>query len=681
MIVLLRDKSSFGHEAFFTKGMNGKILWIDLTTRTFTEEEPGEAIYKAWLGGYGFGVYYAYKTIKPRCDPLGPGNMLGFCPGMFTGSAAPISGRCAVVGKSPKTGGWNDSSIGGFLGMAIKKAGYDAIFIKGASKTPVYISLGNGKKEILDAQDIWGLDTEETDKALKAKHGTDARTCSIGKAGENLSLMAGIACDGGRMAARGGMGAVAGSKHLKALCLHGTTRIEYWDGKAIVDLAKEYNKRINRNETDLGAKMATSMAPKMAGLVRTLKIELAQNHAIGCRVFKNWGTAFATHVQIAIGDTPIQNFKGTYLDYPFQVAQHFTTDGLDKWITGHQGCFGCPMQCGHVMKVPELGLERTHRPEYETLASFGALLLNRDILTVIQANDFLNRAGMDSISAGVTCAFVAECCERGILAKKDFECKEYPDGFLPAWGKADWILPLLHMIVNREGIGDLLAKGVAEAAKVINKGTEAFAMAINGQEIPMHDPRKYHGLATTYIADPTPARHTAAALDFYSMGQLNDFVDGFAFNLSKKGRINGEEHARFSMFMQSVNALGLCEFSCYFEKYPMFELIKAVAGWDLVPADVLGIGQRIQVLRHMFNAREGAIRYDLPKRAMGIPPMEKGPLAGVSMNVQDTMKHYYATMGLAENAIPKKETLEKLGLGFAIPDLAVASGAPLPVFD
>ncbi|MBN2152872.1 MAG: hypothetical protein JW839_15580 [Candidatus Lokiarchaeota archaeon] len=650
-----------------------------MTSKKLVEEELAEEVYKDWIGGYGLGVYYAYKAIAPGSDPLGPENVLGFVPGLFTGSAAPITGRCSVVGKSPKTGGWNDSNVGGFLGMAIKRAGYDAVFVKGASKTPAYVHLGDDKKEILDAGDLWGLDTEETERTLKARHGNLARTCSIGKAGELLSPMAGIVC-GSRIAARGGLGAVAGSKKLKALCLTGSTRTEYADGKAILELAKAYNQRVNRNENDIFAKLATVAAPKIGGLARAFNVEMAQTHTIGCRVFKNWGTAFATHVQVAVGDTPVKNFAGTYLDYPLSVAQHFTTEGLDKWITGHQGCFGCPIQCGHTMRVPELGLERTNRPEYETLASLGALLLNKDVLTVIQANDYLNKAGMDSISAGVTCAFVAECCENGLLSKKDFQCKEHPDGFMPAWGASDWILPLLRMIVNREGIGDLLASGVTEAARVINKGADAYAMAANGMEIPMHDPRKFHGLLTTYITDPTPGRHTAAALDFYSMGQLNAFVDGISFDLSKKGRIKGDQHARFSMFMQFCNAVGLCEFSFYFEKYPMLEMLKAVTGWELRPDDLFTIGHRIQVMRHAFNAREGAIRYEIPKRALGIPPLKKGALAGVTVQPRAAIKAYYSAMGIDSRGVPTRETLERLGIGFVGADLAKAAGADLPEF-
>nr|MDO8112141.1 aldehyde ferredoxin oxidoreductase family protein [Candidatus Sigynarchaeota archaeon] len=662
-------------------GYNGKILWVDLTTRTLTEESPSDDVYRKYLGGYGLGVYYLYKAMKPRCDPLGPENMLGFIPGFFTGSAAPLTGRCAVCGKSPQTGGWNDSSIGGYIGAAIKKAGFDAIFVKGASKTPVYLHVDDAKKEILDAKDLWGLDTVATEAWLKEKHGTSIRSCEIGKAGENLLTYAAIISEF-RAAARGGMGTVMGSKKLKAICFNGSKKIDYADAQAITSLVKDYNQKINKNASDFGAILASNMAPKMGGLVRTFKIEMAQNHAIACRIFKNGGTSTATSVQVAVGDTPVKNFTGTYLDYPMKVVQNFVYEHFEEkgWITGHQGCFSCPVQCGNVMKVPELNLDRCQRPEYEALASLGAVLLNGDVLKAIEANDFINRAGIDVISTGAVVAFTIECCESGNLTKKDFECKAFPEGFLPGWNTPEWIMPLLNLIVNREGIGDLLARGVKEASKAIDKGSEDFAMAINGQEIPMHDPRKFAGLTTTYIADPTPGRHTAASLEFQAMGQLNDFVDGVKFNLNKKKRVEGGEHARFSMFVQTCNALGLCQFALTFEKYPMLAMFKAIAGWDMKPEDLFTIGHRIQVLRHLFNAREGAVKFEVPKRALGIPPMSKGPLANITIKPEANIKAYFKGLGLDETGVPVRETLEKLGLDFCIGDLSKVKGAPVPPF-
>lgn len=474
-----------------------------------------------------------------------------------------------------------------------------------------------------------------------------------------------------------------GSKKLKAVCLNGAEKLEYADQKALISLVKDYNQRIKKNNENFGAKLVSNMAPKMGSIARAFKISMGQSHAIASRIFKNGGTSVATRVQVAIGDSPVQNFKGLYVDFPMKIVQDFVYEHFEdkQWITGHQGCFSCPMQYGHVMKVPELQLDRCQRPEYETLAAFGSLVLNGDILKVIEVNHFLHGAGVDVISAGVVAAFTIECCEKGILNASSFAYAEFSSGFLPSWNDPGCILPLLRLIVNREGIGDVLARDAAEASRKIVNGSEDIAMAINGQEIPMHDPRKSPGITTTYIADPTPARHTAASLEFQAMGQLNDFVAGVKFNLNKKKRIEGGEHARFAMFMQTCNAIGLCEFALNFERFPMLELFKAITGWTLKPEDLFTIGHRIQVLRHMFNAREHAIRFDIPKRALGIPPLTKGSLANVTLHPRKAIKEYYKRLGLDETGVPTRETLERLGLDFCIPDLLISSGSEIRSFE
>lgn len=661
-------------------GANGKVLWVDLTSGKTREERVPPETFKRWLGGYGLAIGLVYERIPRGCDPLGKENILALAPGLLTGSLAPITGRSFACAKSPKTGGWNDSSIGGHCGAAMRRSWYDAVLVSGASPAPVYLHLGDEAPELLDATDLWGTDVRQADATLKDRHGSKTRNYVIGKAGERLSTMAGI-CSDLRIAARGGTGAVMGSKKLKAVCMSGTRKVPVHDEGRVTALARAYNSKFSRNVSDLGAKIATGIAPLMGNVAHVLNIPMAQNHAIGSRVFKLWGTAFATNVQVAVGDTPVQNFKGVgHKLFPARVGHAFTTEAMERWIAGKQGCFSCPVQCGHVMNVPELGLEGTQRPEYETLAALGPLLLNKDVKTVFQANDMLNRAGMDTISAGVTAAFVMECCEQGILSKKDFECAEHPDGFLPAWNDSGSVLPLLRMIVDREGIGDLLANGVHEAARIIGKGAPALAMAINKQEVPMHDPRKTRGLATTYIADPTPARHTAASLDFHALGEVNSFVKGISFDTSKTGRLQGREHARFAKFLQALNALGLCEFALYFETYPLLELVEAVTGWNATIDDVIQAGHRIQVARQLFNAREDAIRFDVSPRVLGNPPLTEGPLKGARVDPRTAILEYFQEMGFSSEGVPLPATLDALGLGAWKADLDRARGRPVPAF-
>ncbi|MHA1848832.1 MAG: aldehyde ferredoxin oxidoreductase family protein [Promethearchaeota archaeon] len=662
-------------------GITGKVLWIDLSKGTFNEEHPDEDVYRSFLGGYGIGVYYLYRSIEKGADPLGEGNVLGFCPGLLTGTLAPLSGRCMICAKSPLTGTWGDSNVGGRLGVAIKRSGHDAVFIKGISNKPVYILVTNEKVTIKDASDLWGMDAIDCEEMLKERHGIGTQVAAIGRAGENKSLISGIVTSGGRIAGRSGLGAVMGSKNLKAICFSGSIKMGHQDKQATLKLVKSYHESLKRKEKEIGARLATSLAARLANLVRHLKVNLAQTESVATRIFRQWGTSFATSVQIMTGDTPIKNFSGVgYLDFPDKVAKEFNTSNFEKWITGSQGCFSCPIQCGHLLSVPEIGLKNTHRPEYETLASFGALILNENLLSIFEINDYLNRAGMDSISAGVVLAFVIECCEKGYLSKEDFTCKERPEGFIPRWNDPGSIMPILRMMVNDEGIGKVLKHGVKRAAAHVGKDSKEFAMAINGQEIPMHDPRKTKGLIVSYLTDPTPARHTAACLDYAFMGAVNKMVSGLKFKNTLEPRLGGKEHSKFVKFMQFMNALGLCQFSMWFGRYPLLELIKSIQGWNITIDEMLEIGWRIQVLRQMFNAREESIHFDVPKRALGIPPLRRGPLAGITLDPKGFIEHYFKNIGFDEFGVPSRETLEKLNLNFCIKDLSKAKGCKVPDF-
>ena len=674
-------------------GYMGKILWCNLTTKEMTEEIPDESIYKKYLGGYGLGVYYIYKRMKPNCDPLGPENILGFMPGLFTGSPAPYTGRFMVCGKSPLTGkgiradkkgncsgGWGDSNSGGFFGPAIKRAGYDGIFVTGASEKPVYILIEGDKKEIRDASELWGQDAIVTDEILKKKH-QNANVVAIGKAGENQSLIAGIVNDGGRLAARSGLGAVMGAKNLKAICLKGRIRLTSNDKEEAKRLAKLYRKELDKRLNNKIIKIAFKIIPYITKPYKWMNIPFFATKTMFSQLFHDYGTPFFYSICSEIGDTPIKNFKGyATRDHRTSVARKFASHSSLKYKTKSYGCYGCPVQCGAIMKVPELGIEETHRPEYETLAAFGGLLTNSQPLIIFEINEYLNREGMDTISAGVTIAFVMECVEKNLLKQEDFKCKEFPNGFLPSWGKTENIMPLLRLIVNREGIGDLLAKGVKGASKEI-KGSEEFAISANGQELPMHDPRGMKSLALTFITDPTPGRHTAGGIDFAKTGRVNSFIKGSNYKNSKNPTKKGKYSAEISKGHQSFNSLGFCEFAKWCNTYPLFELIEAVFGWKMDLHDYHEIGWRIQTLRQMFNAREGAIRLEIPKRMLNDPPMKKGPLKNKAVAISDMVNSYFKEMGFNERGIPKEETLKKLGLDFCIKDLKECTGAPNLIFN
>ncbi|MHA1752243.1 MAG: aldehyde ferredoxin oxidoreductase family protein [Candidatus Helarchaeota archaeon] len=663
-------------------GYNGKILWIDLTNEEIKEEEPSEDIYRNYLGGYGLGVYYIYNRIKPKCDPLGPDNIIGFCPGLLTGSLAPFSGRYMVCGKSPLTGGWGDSNSGGNFGNAIKRSGYDAIFITGIAKNPVYLLIGNEKNELISASDLWGKDVVETEKKLKEKYGK-CDIASIGVGGENKCLISGIVNDSARLAARSGLGAVMGSKKLKAICIVKKSELNVNNKQEMIELAKEYNKRINKKKKNMIFSPIINLTPNFAQLLRISKIHYS-NFKIAtlyAQFLSKIGTPFFYGILTNVGDAPIKNYKGI-AKIEFQKKRYKKMDGayLKKYVTDSIGCFSCPIRCGAKLNIPELGLENIHRPEYETLAAFSGLILNDDLKTILLINEYLNRQGIDTISCGGVIAYVLECVEQGILKKEDFKCKEYPDGFLPEWNKSEYLLTLCQMIVNREGIGDILANGVKKASEKI-KGSEEFAIHSGGQELPMHDARFTKGLMMTYIADPTPGRHTAASIDYFLAGPGNLFLKGFRVKNSKDPKKKGKAQAEVAKFIQNFNSLGLCMFSEWCGRYPLLEIIKAVVGWELTVDDLLQCGWRIQTLRQMFNAREGAIRHEASKRAIGDPPMNKGPLKNKKIDAEQMITYYYQNIGFNENGIPQKDTLEKLGLDFCIKDLEISTGRPEPIIN
>jgi aldehyde:ferredoxin oxidoreductase len=674
-------------------GFMGKILWVDLTQKQITEELPSDQIYRAYFGGYGLGIYYIYSRLKPNCNPLGPENILGFIPGLFTGTAAPFTGRYMVCGKSPltgkgmksdgteATGGWGDSNSGGMFGPAIKRAGFDAIFFIGVAESPVYLLIDGDKISLEAADQIWGKDAIETDKILKQKYGAAVNVAAIGVAGENKSLIAGIVNDGGRIAARSGLGAVMGSKRLKALCLKGNKKIAIVDQPTVLNLAKQYKKHIDKNmKSSLGKMLA--YAQKFAPLIRLSKLSMSAPEQMFSSNYHEYGTSLTTAYSAETGDMPIRNHAGVgYLEWPQKIAREFTGPAMNKYKVKPYGCFGCPVACGAIYKIPEKNIEESHRPEYETLAAFGGLILNNDVGTLLEVNEYLNRAGMDSISAGNTVAFVLECVERGLLTKDEFKCKKIPEGFIPRWNESDYILPLLELMVTREGIGDLLADGVLAAARKIGKGSESFAMAANGQELAMHDGRYTTGMLLTYVADPTPGRHTAACMDFAALGPYQHFNEGFKFKPGKTPAQKGIVQGEFAKFKQSFNALGFCEFSVWNGRYPLFEMFKSIMGWDMTPEEFLTVGHRIQTLRQMFNAREGAIRHEIPKRAIGDPPLTKGPLAGKSVAVEEMIQAYYQQIGFRDDGVPLEKTLEELQLDYAIPDLKKAFGRPEPIIN
>jgi aldehyde:ferredoxin oxidoreductase len=386
-------------------------------------------------------------------------------------------------------------------------------------------------------------------------------------------------------------------------------------------------------------------------------------------IYRSFGTSVANTISAETGDSPIKNWTGIGMyDFPYEKSKNISSININSYKVKNYGCFSCPVQCGAILKVPELNIEEMHIPEYETCCAFGALLLNNDLYSIFEINDLCNRAGIDTISTGSTVGFAIECFENGILNLED------TDGLELTWGNSKSILELVKRIITRKGIGDLLADGVKVASERIGKDSKNFAMMTLGSEIPMHDPKYIESLAFTYTYDPTPGRHTAASIDFSDIAPIDRFET--KIKLPKKRKYNDSQKVKAQVintaFHQILSCSGLCMFSTFFGEYPFIDLINSLTGWDYNVEDLIKSGIRIQTLRQAFTLREGIklIDNELPKRVLGDPPFEKGPLKGKSAKYKEFYKAFCDEIGWdPKNAYPLERTLNDLDLNFVIKDL------------
>ncbi len=658
------------------KGYMGKVLWVNLGTREIKPEDIPEETIKKYMTGYGLGAKILYDNIPPGADALGPENILGFCSGILTGTPSLFSGRWMVVAKSPLTGGWGDANCGGTLAPAIKRSGYDCIFFTGVSEKPVYLYVDDEKAELRDASGLWGKDIVETEDAILEELGEKKLAiASIGPAGEKLSLIAGIANDRGRYAGRSGVGAVMGSKKLKALVAKGKQKVTVDNAEQIKSLTKSFRKGLDH--ADLLQKILGKRLVGFAGkLTRIMPAHQAQAGDLYCQVLKKYGTMGITSMSAESGDSPVKNWGGAgYKDFPLTQSSKISDDAVLKYQSKRYSCHSCPIGCGGIMEVKDgpYPLEETHKPEYETLCAFGTLCLVDDIHVVLKANDMCNRGGLDTISAGGAIAFAIECYENGILTKDDL------GGLEIGWGKAEPIIQLLQMIIDREGIGDVLADGVKVAAQKIGKDSDKYAIHAGGQELPMHDGKFDTQHATAYEAEPTPGRHTISAYVWQELMQLPRYskdADKIKPMSSKKEILSPDGKAKNqainSKIMQVVNGAGLCMFGlCCGPKLPLYEWLNATTGWGLTDDDYLTTGERIETLRHSFNVREGITHKDtkMNARARGDEPLTDGPLKGVRVDVDEQVKQFYREFDWDyETGKPSKERLEALGLNQVLKD-------------
>ena len=620
-----------------TGGYMGRIGFVDLSTGEMREEKLDERLARSFIGGYGLGARILFEHQKGGADPLGPENTLGFTTGPLTGTPSPTGGRYMAVCKSPLTGGWGDANSGGYLGSELKSAGWDAIFVSGIAASPKYLLATEEGLELREASHVWGRDTVDTEEILRKDVGVSRlRVACIGPASERRSLISGIVNDGGRIAARSGVGAVMGSKRLKALAVHGKRKVTVSDKEMLDRLRKGFIKELRelkgfpRLLTDYGTCGLTD------GLV-----------AGGATPVKNWllagKQAFPTLDKIADFDTVIQ----------YQVKKY--------------ACSNCPIACGGIFKVSKgpYPLAEVHKPEYETIAAFGTMCMNDNWLSIIKLNDMCNRSGLDTISAGSVLAFAMECFEKGIITKSD------TDGIELTWGNAEAMVAMIEKIIRREGLGDVLADGVKAAAQKIGRDAQECAIHVGGQEPGLHNASFLPGRGTGFVCDPTPGRHTAAApmarIDGGSPAIVAPYPElQFRDYERYEYKSKGPASATTSCYWQVGACAGVCLFPViFFGNYPLLEFLNAVTGWGMDMAEALETGARIQTLRQAFNLREGIgpREIKLPTRMAGVPPKSEGPLAGITIDIDSLASEYRKAMGWdPDTGYPTEATLGRLGL-------------------
>jgi len=609
------------------KAYNGKMLSVNLTTGEITVERPDESLYREYLGGYGIGARMLWDRVPQGADALGPDNMLGLFPGLLTGT--PLFGqRWQAVCKSPLTGAWGDANCGGDFGGVLKLAGWDGIMFFGKAEKPVYLLVDNDNVELKDASEYWGTGAIESETALKAVHGKRASVANIGQAGENLSLISGICNDHGRLAARSGVGAVMGSKNLKAVVALAERKI--------IAQTPETIKMLRANLDDF---------------VKPLK-----------DFFHTFGTTGITAGSTLNGDAPIKNWGGVG-EVEFGKDGAMELDGgtqINPKMRKSYGCWHCPVACG--AESVESTNETypypidTHRPEYEAMGSWGTMTKITDPDFLIYVNHLCNEYGFDVISAGVTIAYAIESFEAGILTKED------TDGVELKWGSAEGAIELLHMMAEGRGIGETLKDGVKVAAEKIGRGSEEFAMHIGGQELPMHDPKLQPEFHTTYKLDPTPGRHTQYG-GSQRLGTIPDAPTDFK---DYAGR--GEHHKAAAEYMHVVNASGMCQFITMMANTSnMPAMFNAVTGWDMDMDEMMEVGERIANLRMAYEVREGGNPRNrpIPTRVSGetTEGTSSGPLEGVKIDMELLEKDFLnACDWNVDSCTPSVSKLESLGL-------------------
>jgi aldehyde:ferredoxin oxidoreductase len=616
-------------------GYNGKILRVDLERESIDVEEPNEIIYCRYLGGGTLALYYLLKELKPKTDPLAPENILVFSGSVISGTPASGLSRFSVAAKSPLTNAFGEAEAGGWWIPELKFAGFDAILIKGRAKRPVYLWIHEGEAEIRDASPIWGKFSKETQEEIRRELRDDRiRIALIGPAGERKVKAACILNELKHVNGRTGLGAVMGSKNLKAIAVRGKKRMEVADEESVKKL------------------------------IRWLKDTYEEPYfSIG-----NLGTSRVTTMLSEQGILPTLNFR----EGSFAEADAIGGETMSKTILVRRGtCYGCFVRCKREVEVgaPYFVDPIYGGPEYETVAAFGSMCGIGDLGAISKANQLCNAYGLDTISTGSLISFAMECYEKSILSKRE------TSGLELQFGKTEAMLKMVEMIGEREGLGDILADGILPAAEKIGKGAKEYAIHVKGMPVPFHEPRGKVGVGLGYAVSATGPDHMeyphdplwATESGIALLRPLGIFEPVDVFDL-------GPKKVRIFVYLQQywnlLNSLGVCMFTAKpFGPQTLngiVDYVKAVTGWETSLFDLFKVAERHANMARIFNLREGFTARDdtLPDRFFR--PMEGGTLKGKNIDREEFSKAietYYEMMGWdPKTGVPKKEKLAELDL-------------------
>jgi len=612
--------------------VNGKLLRINLSNKNIHVERMSEKFYRKYYGGRNIIAYFLLKETLPNIDPLSNDNKLVFASGVLTGCPFPGSGKHSIGAKSPLTGFYGDGEAGGFWGHEFKKTGFDVLIVEGKSPKPVYILINDNEIKIVDASDLWGKTTGETYLLLKKRLGNKFRIASIGPAGENLTRYACINHDLRAYVGRSGIGAVMGSKNLKAVVVKGSKFPDIYDKKKVKELSSYMNKNFMN----------------MAGML------------------SQFGTLAGVKIYNDSGCLPTKNFTGG----SFDGVESISADSIMKrYRTVKNGCYACPIKCRfELYSDKEDDIKAIYgTPEYETVAAFGSNLNIKDIDIIMKANMLCNEYGLDTISTGVVIGFAMECFERGLISEKD------TGGIKLKFGDGNF-LKMIEEIAYMRNFGKILGLGVHLASKHIGQESHNYAVHVKGQEAPLQEPRAKKGLGLGYAISPTGADHAHNVHDnFYEQeSRALEMLYTLGYSKPLPAISLNPEKAVLLKYASAIRYLADCMGMCYFVPWNYLQLeglIKSSTGWNSSTAEMMKVVERSLTLTRIYNIREGMnFTHDtLPKRFE--EPLLSGPLKGEKIDKKEleiAKKTFYKILGWNEKGIPNKETLYDLDLSWIL---------------